>query len=207
MNKQILTILSFCAAFSMAMPSYALSTDQSQPATLDADEFDLDFQTGVRTYRGNVVYQQGSIRLYADEIVAYVKDGELERVIARGNPAKFLQRPDDSDTDMVGIALRIELDDAKQIVILQNRAKVTQDANTITGKRITYNMATEKVNVKSGPRTKPARVIQQTVDTSNMSEEELEAALETVGDKVQEVIEESSSNRPRLVIKPRKKTK
>ena len=91
-------------AMILILPASAYKTDRDQPATLDADEFDLDFQTGVRTYRGNVVYQQGSIRLYADELVAHMKDNKLERAVARGNPAKFSQRPDDSDTDVVGVA-------------------------------------------------------------------------------------------------------
>ena len=72
--------------------SHAYETDRDQPATLDADEFDMDFQTGVRTYRGNVIYQQGSIRLFADELVAYFKDGDLQRAVARGNLAEFRQR-------------------------------------------------------------------------------------------------------------------
>ena len=186
-------ILSLFIAVGLASPVFAYKTDRSQPATLDADEFDLDFQTGIRTYRGNVVYQQGSIRLYADELVAYIKDDKLERAVARGNPAKFSQRPDDSETDIVGFALRIELNDVDQVVILQDRAKVTQDANTITGKRIVYNMATEKVNVRSGKRSTPAPVENSTEDGQTTATE----------DEGGEQTESSGTNRPRLVIQPR----
>ncbi len=193
MKKRLLLVVSVVMAACLVYPAAALKTDRNQPATLDADEFDLDFQTGVRTYRGNVIYQQGTIRLYADELVAYIKDDKLERAVARGNPAKFSQRPDDSETDVVGVALRIELDDVKQIVILQDRAKVTQDANTITGKRIEYDMVKEKVKVRSGKQAGP------TAAKSNPEGQPEDSTKQEAG----EPVEPTATSRPRLIIKPR----
>ncbi len=180
-------VLSFC----LNSISYAYKTDRDQPATLDADEFDMDFQTGVRTYRGNVIYQQGSIRLFADELVAYFKDGELQRAVARGNLAEFRQRPDDSETDVVGVALRIELNEVDHIITLQDRAKVTQDANTMTGKRIVYNMLTEKVKVRSD--------IRNAVPTSTTTQPA--SAGEAASPDGTE--NEESTARPRIIIQPR----
>lgn len=180
-------ILSFC----LISMSYAYKTDRDQPATLDADEFDMDFQTGVRTYRGNVIYQQGSIRLFADELVAYFKDGDLQRAVARGNLAEFRQRPDDSETDVVGVALRIELNEVDQIITLQDRAKVTQDADTVTGKRIVYNMLTEKVKVRSDIRNAvPTSTTTQPAETG-------EAASPDGTEN------DESTARPRIIIQPR----
>lgn len=190
--KKLLSIVSgILLLISMVIPAYAYKSDTEQPATLDADEFDMDFQTGVRTYRGNVVYQQGSIRLFADELVAYFKNDQLERAVARGNPAEFRQRPDDSDTDVVGIGLRIEINEATQIVTIKDRAKVTQDSNTVTGKKIVYNMATEKVKVTSGDRKKPAQISTQIDGDSG----------ETTAP---EATESATRSRPRIVIQPRK---
>ena len=180
-------VLSFC----LILMSYAYKTDRDQPATLDADEFDMDFQTGVRTYRGNVIYQQGSIRLFADELVAYFKDGDLQRAVARGNLAEFRQRPDDSETDIVGVALRIELNEVDQIITLQDRAKVTQDTNTVTGKRIIYNMLTEKVKVRSDKRN--AEPTNTTTQPASAGEAASPADTEN----------EESTARPRIIIQPR----
>lgn len=190
--KKLLQIVSGFLLLSVLVPGYALKTDAEQPATLDADEFDMDFQTGIRTYRGSVVYQQGSIRLYADELVAYFKDGQLERAVARGNPAEFRQRPDDSETDVVGLGLRIEINDVTQIVTLRDRAKVTQDLNVVTGKKIVYNMATEKVKVTSGGRKAPAQTSTQAGTGSG-------EATTPQTDKP------AATSRPRIVIQPRKK--
>lgn len=188
MKKSLSLLLGIVLGFSLIALSHAYDTDRDQPATLDADEFDMDFQTGVRTYRGNVVYQQGSIRLFADELVAYFKDGELQRAVARGNLAEFRQRPEDSETDVVGVALRIELNEAEQLVTLRDRAKVTQDANTITGKLIVYNMLTEKVKVRSGGKKKPTRTkVQPAADG---------------GTEAPAAVEEGTA-RPRIVIQPR----
>jgi lipopolysaccharide export system protein LptA len=180
-------VLSFC----LILMSYAYKTDRDQPATLDADEFDMDFQTGVRTYRGNVIYQQGSIRLFADELVAYFKDGDLQRAVARGNLAEFRQRPDDSETDIVGVALRIELNEVDQIITLQDRAKVTQDANTVTGKRIIYNMLTEKVKVRSDKRN---------AEPTNTTTQPASAGEAASPDDTEN---EESTARPRIIIQPR----
>jgi len=190
-KQSLISISGVAFTVLLMMSAQAYKTDTQQPATLDADEFDMDFQSGVRTYRGNVVYQQGSIRLYADEVVAYFKDGTLQRAVARGNRAEFRQRPDDSDTDVVGLALRIELNQESQIVTLTDRAKVTQDLNTVTGKKIVYNMQTERVKVSSGPRKKdPARA------TTNPAA----AGSKNATPKV----EKTESSRPRIVIQPRK---
>lgn len=188
MKYTILSVLGIALGFCLVTVSQAYETDRDQPATLDADEFDMDFQSGVRTYRGNVVYQQGSIRLYADELVAHFKDGELQTAVARGNRAEFRQRPDDSDADMVGLALRIELNQVDQILTLRDRAQVTQGANTVTGKLIVYNMLTEKVKVRSGGTKKPASTTVQPTTGSTAAPSETEG----------------SSARPRIVIQPRK---
>ncbi|MCP3953538.1 MAG: lipopolysaccharide transport periplasmic protein LptA [Desulfobacterales bacterium] len=187
MKKSLSLLLGFVLGFGLIALSYAYDTDRDQPATLDADEFDMVFQPGVRPYRGNVVYQLGSIRLFADELVAYFKDGELQRAVARGNLAEFRQRPDDSETDVVGVALRIELNEVKQTVILRDRARVTQDANTVTGKRIVYNMLTEKVNVRSGKEKQTKPKVPSTTDGGT----ETPAAAE------------EDTARPRIVIQPR----
>ena len=61
-----------------AAVAWSLDSDRDQPATLEANDFELDLKTGVRTYRGDVVYRQGSIRLDCDELVTYFNDdGEL----------------------------------------------------------------------------------------------------------------------------------
>ncbi len=49
--RTLLTILMLAASTSL----WALNSDRNEPATVEADEVEYDFRTGVRTYKGNVV--------------------------------------------------------------------------------------------------------------------------------------------------------
>ena len=178
----------------------ALDSDRDQPATLEANDFELDLKTGVRTYRGDVVYRQGSIRLNCDELVTYFNDdGELDKGVCRGDPGRFKQRPEGSEEDMIGEAREITMDQIEELVTMKSRAKATQGANTITGRLITYNLATEKVIVKGDAQAQAPRKAEETTATSSGGE---------TADATEETTEEPAApSRARLVIQPRKKKK
>ncbi|MGI9317963.1 MAG: lipopolysaccharide transport periplasmic protein LptA [bacterium] len=192
LNKIILLTISVLA-FSSAI---ALDSDRDQPATLEADDFELDLKTGVRTYRGNVLYRQGSIRLECDELVTYFNDdGELDKAICSGDPGKFKQRPENSEEDMIGKARVITLDQVAELVTMKSRADVVQGGTRLTGRLLTYNLATEKVIVKGGSDT-------QTKTTTTSSTEADTTAKEA---EPAEAEESAASSRPTIIIQPRKK--
>ena len=181
---------------SLPMLGYALDSDRFQPATLDADDFELDFKTGVRTYRGNVVYRQGSIKINCDELTTYFNDdGELDKGICKGRPGKFRQRPEGADEDVVGEARTITMDQINELIILQSRADVVQGGNRITGKLITYDMKTEKVRVNSG--SQGASQEASSTESTAAGSESSTASEDTQAD--------TSNARPSLIIQPRKK--
>jgi lipopolysaccharide export system protein LptA len=178
--------------------SFALDNDQDQPATLEANDFELDLKTGVRTYRGNVLYRQGSIRLECDELVTYFNDdGELDKAICTGDPGRFKQRPQDSEEDMIGKAREITLDQIEELVVMKSQADVTQGRNRLTGRLLTYDLKTEKVRVKGG--SAPAK----TSTAGAESESSAESAEATGSTTVS--TEAETSSRPTIVIQPRKK--
>ena len=143
----------FCL-WAMGSGSWALESDPDQPATLEADDIEIDLRTGVRTYRGDVVYRQGSIRLDCHELVTHLNDdGELDRGICTGTPGRFRQRPEGSGEDVAGEAGEITMDQINRVVTLGGGARVTQGPNTITGRLITYSLDTERILVKGGVQT------------------------------------------------------
>lgn len=175
--------------------AHALDSDRDQPATLEADDFELDLKTGVRTYRGNVLYRQGSIRLECDELVTYFnEDGELDKAICSGDPGKFKQRPENSEDDMIGKARLITMDQVAELVTLKSRADVVQGGTRLTGRLLTYNLATEKVIVKGGTDTQPK--VTTTSTESSADEKSVESPVTE---------ETTSSSRPTIIIQPRKK--
>ncbi len=172
-------------------------SDKNQPATLDADAFELDLETGVRTYRGHVVYQQGSLQLKCDALVTYYHDdNKLNKGVCTGNPGRFKQRPEGQDSDIIGRARVITLDRIKGAVILQKRAEIEQGGNRIHGQLITYHLATKKVKVTGAGDAASAEVA--SADSN---------AQESTQESAQEPAQESTLNataRPRLIIQPRK---
>ena len=189
----IRNIVLIAAAFAF-IDAIALDSDRDQPATLEADDFELDLKTGVRTYRGNVLYRQGSIRLECDELVTYFnEDGELDKAVCSGDPGKFKQRPENSDEDLIGKARVITMDQIAELVTLKSRADVVQGGTRLTGRLLTYNLATEKVVVKGGSDTQTKTT---TTSTASTGAKEGEPAASDVS---------TTSSRPTIIIQPRKK--
>jgi len=131
----------------MSTTTFALKKDKEEPAVIDADSTEFDFRTGTRTWIGNVKVRQGTMRITADKLVADYKDNVLQRAIAYGNPAVFIQRPSDQPDDVIGKGRRLEMDEVKQIVTFFENASLKQGANTVVGKKLIYDMETEKMRV------------------------------------------------------------
>lgn len=176
--------------------SLALESDRDQPATLEADDIELDLRTGVRTYRGDVVYRQGSIRLDCDELVTrFNDDGELDTGVCTGNPGRFRQRPEGSGEDVVGEAVKITMDQVDRLVTLGGQARVTQGPNTVTGRLITYGLDTDKVSVKGGVQASGS------ASGGSTGGETAGAGAAVSGGQPEDA---ASRPRARLVIQPRK---
>ena len=107
-----------------AAPAYALKSDRNQPAVINADNVELDFKNGSRTYTGNVSVQQGSMQLICDKLIATFENNKLAKATAFGSAEKlaiFKQRPDGKPYDVVGRAEKMVLD-----VLLEARDRVRQ---------------------------------------------------------------------------------
>ena len=172
-------------------PAYALDSDTEQPAMLDADDFEIDLSTGVRIYRGNVVFRQGSIRIECDELITHLnQDGALDKGVCTGTPGRFKQRPEGASEDVVGVARKITMDQIEEVIVLKTQARVTQGGTQISGRLITYDLVTEKVKVKGGGNQTAGS---KKSDGGESSEDDGNA--------------DQGSSRPSLVIQPRKKKK
>ena len=146
LNRSIAGILLYL----LIQTAYALDSDADQPAILDADVMEMDFTKGTRIYRGNVIFTQGSIRMSCDKLITYLDDKqELEQAICTGDPARFKQQPEEHSEDVKASALKITLQQTNDLVILDDSAKMEQEGSIITGKTITYNLATKLTKATS----------------------------------------------------------
>lgn len=203
--KSIYTLI-LVLMMGIANTALALDSDSNQPAVIDADEVDIDLETGERIYRKNVYMQQGTIRVKADEVVTMIKNGKLQNAVAVGRPAIFRQRPEGKQTDVIAKGSKMEIDEVADIVTLfGSPAVVEQEGNVITGKTIVYNMSTSKVKIRGGGSDTPTQ--QQNEQTPQSDGTQAEQSAES-GDATASTGTEAtdSGGRARMTIPPRKKT-
>lgn len=177
----ILTVIVIAAAAPTTM--HALSTDREKPVVIEADEVEFDFKTGVRTYKGNVIVEQGTLLIRGDKIIVNYDGDRVETATAWGNPAMFQQRPDGKDEDVIGKGKKIVLHQIDNTLTLITQASLKQGPDIARGNIIVYDMAADKMTIKGARQTR-----KQPADG---------AEAETVPSK---------PGRSRIVIQPRKKS-
>lgn len=132
-------------------PAHALSTDSRQAIHVEADHANIDQKTGTSIYTGKVMITQGSLQINATEITVYTLKGKLQKIIAKGTPATYRQRPDNKDTDIVANAREIEFQADRNIAIFTQDARLQQGGNVFKSDHILYNIGKNKVDAgKSG---------------------------------------------------------
>lgn len=131
----------------LALPTLAaaLESDRQQPIQVQADRVEMDNRSGVSTYRGNVILDQGSLHMEADLLIVYRATAELDRIEAEGRPVRFRQRPEGATADVEGEALRLEYRAAEDRLLLQGAAWVQQGGDRFSGERIQYDTVLSRV--------------------------------------------------------------
>ena len=163
----------------------ALDSDKTAPVTINADTTDIDFRTGKRVLTGNVDVSQGTLNIKADKIVLLYKGDKIDTATAYGKPVRFKQLPEGQKEMVHGEGKTLQLKQAKNLITLENNAKITQGTNTITGKIIYYNTQTSKMTVKGQSSAKQKKTAGTTQQESSKS----------AGKK-------TDSGRTRIVIQP-----
>lgn len=128
--------------------AYALSSDPEQPMEIEADEAEVDEERGLTEYRGAVVVNQGSIRIQADTVTVHDGKNGFEKVVLTGKPARFRQRPDNSNEYIKASARRIEYITPKNLLLLIDQASVKQGNDLFSGNRISYDTKRNKVKAR-----------------------------------------------------------
>ena len=119
----------------------ALPSDRNQPISLLADRATYNEKTGVTTYTGNVLIEQGTMKLQADSIVAQLnKSRQISTITANGKPAKFQQQMDTSKGVARGEAQKIVYNAETGIINLSGGAYLYQNGASIRGNTLRYSM-------------------------------------------------------------------
>ncbi|AEF99146.1 lipopolysaccharide transport periplasmic protein LptA [Methylomonas methanica] len=149
--------------------AFGLETDSEQPVYIDSDTAVYDENTQVSTYIGNVIATQGSIKIDADKLVVYLKDGDIIKLVATGKPSKFEQLPAVGKEKMYGEGLINEFYPDKNLLIFMQNASVWQGDAKQSSDHIEYDTKNSLLKAGQGqtdgkrvhsvikPKAKPAQ--------------------------------------------------
>ena len=138
-RKRRAEILSLLAVAGMlaATAAMAREDDRRQPATIAADRAEIDRASGESLYIGDVVFEQGTLRLTGDRVAVVTREGVIERAEAQGEPARIRQEND------IGQMVRahgrtIDYDAAEGLVVLTGDAELQREGERFAAGKIRY---------------------------------------------------------------------
>ncbi len=139
----------------LACQAHALPTDRDQPVSVSADSASFNEKTGIAQYTGNILIQQGSLKIHADSLVVTTDaKGTVVSAVATGNPATFEQQPAANKGVARAEALEVNYLAIDGIVSLKGAAKLVQDGSSFRGASISYNLDRGEIEAKSDTKSR-----------------------------------------------------
>lgn len=127
--------------WAVAHQAWAIPSDRHQQITLSADRATYNDKTGVTTYSGNVIIEQGTLKVQADSIVANLNTKrEISSITATGRPAKFQQQIHVDKGVAYGQAQKIIYNADTGIITLSGGAYLNQDGAIMRAETLRYSM-------------------------------------------------------------------
>lgn len=118
--------------------AWSLTSDQDQPIYMEADSVDIDEESGISTYVGDVKVTQGTMQLLADKVTVYRVEKRTERIVAVGKPVNYRQQLNSSTEEVKGRASTMEYFITDERLYLIGDAVLIQGQDNFRSDRITY---------------------------------------------------------------------
>lgn len=149
------TTIVFLLILSFSSNVIALTDDSTKPINIQADSAEINDDTGISTYRGNVKITQGSTVLTGDIVILETANKKVKKIISEGQLSTFKQTTDDGRKINAEAEKMVYSITGNKIVLTKN-AKLTEAGNTFSSDIITFY--TDKEIVKAGSSTGNDRV-------------------------------------------------
>lgn len=149
---------------------YALDSDQKQPLLISADTADLNNQTGIGIYTGNVVIDQGTTHVRGDKVTSYSENNKITQVIVEGDKkqqARYESSVDPKKPPLIAIADTIQFFPEKNYAILLGNAHVQQGENSIAGEHLEYDVTNKILKSINTSKDKAVRT-RIVIDLNNL---------------------------------------
>ena len=129
----------------------AEKADREKEINVGADRLTADDVARTSLFEGNVVVTQGTMRITAEKVAVREDADRNKFYVATGAPVTFRQKRDRIEDWIEGYAQRAEFDDKNDVLRLFTRARVKSNQGEITGDFISYDMASDRVEVTCAP--------------------------------------------------------
>jgi lipopolysaccharide export system protein LptA len=149
MRSAILGALFSLAAFSAQAqnapnPFEDLAKGADEEIKVSADSTVADFNAQTATYKGNVLVEQGEMKLRSDELKIFAKDGTISRIEANGNVVLASPSGSAKSTNAV-------YEVGPRMVKLTGGVVLTHDDNVMRGSELEVKLASGEARLIAGP--------------------------------------------------------
>lgn len=130
---------------------YALPEDRDKAITGKADQQTFSATTGVSVLTGNVLIEQGLLKILADEVTITTDNetNQLTFVSAKGNPVILYDTPSIEQGEVVVKGDLVEFSPLDEVMTAMGNATLSQTGNEAKGQRIEYNSTTGVIIIES----------------------------------------------------------
>ncbi len=109
---------------------------------LQADSGEYDGKRQLATYSGNVIIEQGLMKLRANKVLIFFAKNKVSKIQGLGNPVKFTYRPK-NQPEIIGQGNDVVYDVASDRVMVKGSAYIRQGVNETRASNISYDLRRE----------------------------------------------------------------
>lgn len=136
----------------LATPAFALPEDIEQEVNISADQARFEEKTGLATYSGNVIVEQGTLRVTGKQLIIQINDnGSMKLARMLGEQATYQQKIDPQKGMVKARANTIIFNTQQETITLTGNATLTQDGATFSGPNIVYSTRNKQVDASGSP--------------------------------------------------------
>lgn len=128
------------------LPGLLLAQEQArQPITVEADRLEMNSESGLSTYQGNVEMRQGNMLLRADSVVLHSSGNEVKVAVANGKPV-YLESTDPKTGEVLKAnAAHMEYRIGDGLLELKEEAHLWRGKDEFSGDHIIYELENQVV--------------------------------------------------------------